>query len=449
EYHVTLTCRSRLTLIRDIRDKIRNTPREESFRNTCFGWLLDLDQSQENSILVHHISCRQVESEVGDTKIVPFTYLVGGFQIQFGREEFCLVTGLRFGVDFNLQFLVGSIPFRRRVFESGRDGKHITAGMLLEKINNKEFDSMNNDDAVGLCLLGILELVLLGNANVERWEAHFAIDRQSDNGRPKYSLMGFIWAIKGAQPSARLTPDAVVAQAEWWLASKAFFNGHIREQQRIPPPVNQHSHDDVLEYIYRRMVEQDNLLKGFTQPMPSRYSPRFHPLRTLLPLGHNKDLLRGLLPIRPQLTPHPNMVFLPIHAGGDHWVMGAINLPHSTFYVLYSLHSHNRNSSLSQYISEWTEVLNDILEELGQFKRTRRRPYNFYYLYNEGLFSIPQQTNYMDCGVVTCWLINQLCMDVTPVVRGHPDAFFNAIRVEMTFKLYQCWCEDTAECGYD
>ncbi|GJR35873.1 hypothetical protein Tco_1211557 [Tanacetum coccineum] len=102
----------------------------------------------------------------------------------------------------------------------------------------------------------------LGNANVKRWEAHFAIDRQFDNGRPKYSLMGFIWAIKGAQPSARLTPDAVVAQAEWWLASKAFFNGHIREQQRIPPPVNQHSHDDVLEYIYRRMVEQDNLLKS-------------------------------------------------------------------------------------------------------------------------------------------------------------------------------------------
>ncbi|GKB91229.1 hypothetical protein Tco_0963501 [Tanacetum coccineum] len=106
EYHVTLTCRSRLTLIRDIRDKIRNTPREESFRNTCFGWLLDLDQSQE------------------------------------------------------ILFL--SLTWRR-VFESGRDGKHITIGMLLEKINNKEFDSMNNDDVVGLCLLGILELVLLAH----------------------------------------------------------------------------------------------------------------------------------------------------------------------------------------------------------------------------------------------------------------------------------------------
>ncbi|GKC09480.1 ribonuclease H-like domain-containing protein, partial [Tanacetum coccineum] len=156
---------------------------------------------------------------------------------------------------------------------------------------------------------GILELVLLGHElrytvpkwcfrdeNVKRWEAHFAIDPQPDSGHPKYSLMGFIWAfktwiletyrvgelnfyrreerhlralallnvlviLKGAQPSPRLTPDAVEAQAEWWLASKAFFDGHIRESPTIPPPVNQHSRDDVPEYIYRRMVEQHNLLK--------------------------------------------------------------------------------------------------------------------------------------------------------------------------------------------
>ncbi|GJQ89923.1 hypothetical protein Tco_0001062 [Tanacetum coccineum] len=163
---------------------------------------------------------------------------------------------------------------------------------------------MNNDDVVGLCLLGISELVLLGHelrytvpewcfrlvdninawniypwgsyvwptlyeqlrdANVKRWETHFATERQPDSGRPKYSLMGFTWAFKGAQPSPRLTPDVVEAQAEWWLASKAFFDGHIREPLRIPPLVNQHSRDDVPECIYQRVVEQDNLLKA--QPM--------------------------------------------------------------------------------------------------------------------------------------------------------------------------------------
>nr|GEY03219.1 hypothetical protein [Tanacetum cinerariifolium] len=50
-------------------------------------------------------------------------------------------------------------------------------------------------------------------------------------------------------------------QAEWWLLSKEFIDGHIREPPWIPPPINQHSHDDVPEYIYQHMVEQDKLLK--------------------------------------------------------------------------------------------------------------------------------------------------------------------------------------------
>ncbi|GKE50133.1 hypothetical protein Tco_1481391, partial [Tanacetum coccineum] len=78
-------------------------------------------------------------------------------------------------------------------------GKHITARNLLEKIYSEEFGTMNNKDALGLCLLGILELVLLGHElrnAVKWWEAQFATDRQPDSGRPKYSLMDFIWAFK-------------------------------------------------------------------------------------------------------------------------------------------------------------------------------------------------------------------------------------------------------------
>ncbi|GJT44004.1 hypothetical protein Tco_0952719 [Tanacetum coccineum] len=75
------------------------------------------------------------------------------------------------------------------------------------------------------------------------WEAHFATQRQPDSGHPKYSLMGFTWAFKGARPSPRRAPDVVEAQADWWLESKAFFDGHIREPPPIPPPINQHRLD--------------------------------------------------------------------------------------------------------------------------------------------------------------------------------------------------------------
>ncbi|GJS57839.1 hypothetical protein Tco_0652623 [Tanacetum coccineum] len=123
----------------------------------------------------------------------------------------------------------------KTIVRSCRDCKPITAGMLLQNINSEEFDTMNDHDVVCLCLLGVLELVLLGHeirytvpdwcfrlvANIKacdmypwgsyvwltlynqlkdainkRWEAHFVTQREPNSGPPKYSLMGFTWAFK-------------------------------------------------------------------------------------------------------------------------------------------------------------------------------------------------------------------------------------------------------------
>ncbi|GJU82111.1 transposase, MuDR, MULE transposase domain protein [Tanacetum coccineum] len=156
------------------------------------------------------MSCHQVESVDRDTDVVPFTYNLNGFDIQFGREEFCLITGLRFGVEYSSCYLVGRIPFRRRVFESDVDGNHITCRMLLQKIESEEFDTLNDDDAVGVCLLALLQMVLLGreprhnvpdwylrNAKVKWWDVLYATQNEPDSHLPKYSLTGFTWAFKG------------------------------------------------------------------------------------------------------------------------------------------------------------------------------------------------------------------------------------------------------------
>nr|GEX87509.1 hypothetical protein [Tanacetum cinerariifolium] len=213
--------------------------------------------------------CRQVESVDGYTDVVPFTYQVGGSQIQFGREEFCLITGLRFGVEFSSHYLVGPISFRRWVFESNKDGNHITSRMLLAKIKSKEFDTLENEDVVGV----LSDMYPWGsyawptlyrqlrNANVKWWEAFYATPVEPDSALPKFLLMGFTWAFKGAQPNRRLTPDAFEAQAEWWVSSRASFEGHIREPPQISSPINQRSRDDVPGDIYRHMAEQDRLLK--------------------------------------------------------------------------------------------------------------------------------------------------------------------------------------------
>ncbi|GKA44092.1 hypothetical protein Tco_0736816 [Tanacetum coccineum] len=188
---------------------------------------------------------RQVECLDGETKIVPLSYHLGhDIQIQFEREEFCLLTGLRFGVDYSDVYEEGLIPFRRRVFDSTKDGKPITGEMLEAKINNKGFYRINDHDVVSLCCVAILQLVLLGfearhnvpdwilrlafrsdkrlandredcdmypwgsyvwptlyyqlrNANVKRWQPLYATKpEEDDDDHNSYSLMRFTCAFK-------------------------------------------------------------------------------------------------------------------------------------------------------------------------------------------------------------------------------------------------------------
>ncbi|GKA50962.1 phospholipase-like protein, partial [Tanacetum coccineum] len=164
---------------------------------------------------------------VGDeTENVPLYYhMFDNFQIQFGREEFCLVTGLKFGVEYWADYNDEDepIPFRRRVFPSSLDGKHITGKNVEELIKSKSFSKLDDDDAVSLCCIGILQLVLLGvedrravpnwilrlandrdgwddyqlrNANVKCWLPLYATEPTNEIDKRSYSIFGFTWAFK-------------------------------------------------------------------------------------------------------------------------------------------------------------------------------------------------------------------------------------------------------------
>ncbi|GJR11298.1 phospholipase-like protein [Tanacetum coccineum] len=144
-----------------------------------------------------------------------------------------------------------------------------------------------------------------------------------------------------------------------------------------------------------------------------------------------------------------NWVFLPIHVGGNHWVTGVIDLPNSHVYVFDSLPNEGRKNLLSNQIQRWTPVLNNILQGRGCFNETRG-PYNFQFSYNDGLgIHVPQQTNYSDCGVITCWLISCLCSERSPIVNGDPQEFWETVRNNMCQCFYLSRCEDTRDCGYD
>ncbi|GJX04424.1 phospholipase-like protein [Tanacetum coccineum] len=108
---------------------------------------------------------RQMELLGDETYIVSLYYhLVDNFQIQFGREEFCLVTGLRFEVEYWADYNNEDdpTPFRRPVFSSAKDGKPIIGKMVKKLITSEFFDRLHDDDAVSLCCVGNLQFVLLG-----------------------------------------------------------------------------------------------------------------------------------------------------------------------------------------------------------------------------------------------------------------------------------------------
>ncbi|GJW43253.1 phospholipase-like protein [Tanacetum coccineum] len=173
-----------------------------------------------------------------ETENVPLYYhMFDNFQIQFGSEEFCLVTGLKFRVEYWADYNDEDegIPFRRRVFPSSLDGKHITGKNVEEFIKSKSFSKLDDDDAVSLCCIGILQLVLIGvedrravpnwilrlanvrdgwddylwgsyvwptlyyqlrDANVRRWLPLYATEPTNEVDKKSYSIFEFTWAFK-------------------------------------------------------------------------------------------------------------------------------------------------------------------------------------------------------------------------------------------------------------
>ncbi|GJT41191.1 phospholipase-like protein [Tanacetum coccineum] len=127
---------------------------------------MNLDNYEEPRVLV---TCRS-RLDLDD-----WTENFDNFQMQFGREEFCLVTGLRFGVEYWADYNNEDDPilFRRRVFSLAKDG--------------------------------ILQFVLLGledRRGVPYWILRLANDR---DGWDKYPWGSYVW------PTLYVTPPNWVA----------------------------------------------------------------------------------------------------------------------------------------------------------------------------------------------------------------------------------------------
>ncbi|GJX17627.1 phospholipase-like protein [Tanacetum coccineum] len=274
-----------------------------------------MDDWTENCILLHFMLGQQLVLTSNENENIPLYYhIVDNFHIQFGREEFCLLSGLKLGVENSTDYNKAKdpIPFRRRVFSSDLDGGPIRGKDVELLIVSDVFKKLDDNDAVSLCCVGILQLVLLGvedrrpvpnwilrDANVKRWQPLYASDPTNETDMKSYSIEGFAWAFKtwilesfraakdnyytryrrhpriiawslkhkfyrhmlkpmfhGQLPVERLVPDVTEARSRWWVSSRAYFDGRSFEDEQIPRHLNRNNYFEVPSEMYREFEEQ-------------------------------------------------------------------------------------------------------------------------------------------------------------------------------------------------
>ena len=153
-----------------MRSKVRYFPiiksrldenRRSLFRSTVFGPWLDISYVDNDETLVHQMLEKQLESDDKHYDL-SLIYHVNGHLLHFGRREFQLITGFRFGTPTLRGFRTGPFQFRDRVFPE-KIGEHLRNIDLLSLIEDDEaFYKITDEDAIRVCLLLVLEVIFMG-----------------------------------------------------------------------------------------------------------------------------------------------------------------------------------------------------------------------------------------------------------------------------------------------
>ncbi|GKD05000.1 phospholipase-like protein, partial [Tanacetum coccineum] len=164
-YDVKISVRSSVKLLPEIKGLLSMKPnRENLFRDTVFGSWLDIQSHKNDSHMMHYVFQHQVSVPNLRPDCPPIIFHIGDHWLEFGRKEFCLITGFRFA-HFSEKHGAMSTFFDRYFSENKtRKGfKKINGFDLLNVLKDKQtLVNMLDEDAVRLCLLIASELVFMG-----------------------------------------------------------------------------------------------------------------------------------------------------------------------------------------------------------------------------------------------------------------------------------------------
>ncbi|CAL9024513.1 unnamed protein product, partial [Prunus brigantina] len=136
-----------------IRAKL-STEQLEQFKTSCFGHLLNIDKIQFSGQIVHGVVLHRVAGQ-GVKDLDGLSFLIGCHVAQFTSQDFCLISGLRFGeVPEVSSGESDEIRLQKRYF--------IDEGITCNGLEEAFLRCTEEDDIYKLALVYFVELVVLG-----------------------------------------------------------------------------------------------------------------------------------------------------------------------------------------------------------------------------------------------------------------------------------------------
>ena len=196
--------------LKDIDNALNSVPEDlkiedrRRYTESCFGHFLQMHRQNNFSAgIVHRLLLRELHHDGPEDEM---RFLLGKHVVRFSKVEFCLITGLKFGVipDTTRYDMVQN-GIHQRYFQ----GREIEIEELRVVLRNGIFDQQY--DAVKLCLLFILNWILMGfdeRDKVPVWQFHLVEDMDAFDAFPwgahvyRRSIFGFKRALDG--PRRRL-----------------------------------------------------------------------------------------------------------------------------------------------------------------------------------------------------------------------------------------------------
>ncbi|GJT69713.1 phospholipase-like protein [Tanacetum coccineum] len=168
-FDAKVTMRSTLHTLASIKEllcKSGNERRNTISRSTQFGKWLDFPSFANDNHLLNYIFQHHVKQEQNNNDFPHITYKIGDNTFDFGRQEFCLITGFQFMKFRKEDTFLGlkNGPFIDRVFPEkiGQPLKRVRVIDLLVVTRSAHlWSGLSDEDAVKVCLLLVVNIVFM------------------------------------------------------------------------------------------------------------------------------------------------------------------------------------------------------------------------------------------------------------------------------------------------